>query len=206
MSTSWTLAAGAITIPGVILAAGRTSHTTPLPRWLIATTVAGCAIAAVTALPLEPLSVSVTYLVAFAIAVAAASVDLVELRLPNPLTYGLAIGGICGLSAITILQNVGSPLRAVAGGAIFGAWMLLGALLKGGYGLGDVKLAAAVGIWLGWLSWIALAAGILVSQLLITLMLLSYRLRRKSADKETEAPLGPAMTLGLIAGALTYMT
>jgi leader peptidase (prepilin peptidase)/N-methyltransferase len=61
--------------------------------------------------------------------------------------------------------------------------------------MGDVKLAALLGLYLGWLSWPAVAYGAaagFVVQALAALVLLALR----RVTRKAELPFGPAMLLG----------
>jgi leader peptidase (prepilin peptidase)/N-methyltransferase len=146
----------------------------------------------------RPAAAIVVYGIGIAALIVAAAVDAIEQRLPNALTFGTAVLGLVTLTAVSLATGAGSPLRALAGGAIFAAWILLGALVvRDGYGLGDVKIAAACGILAGWLSWAALAAAILATQVGITLVLLYAKMRSRN-----RAALGPAFVAGLLVSML----
>ena len=95
------------------------------------------------------------------------------------------------MTGLTLVQGAGNPWRAVAGCGIYGGWLFLASLT--GLGQGDVKLAAGVGLWLGWLSWPVLVAGIALGQILITICYLVGRRRTSSGT-----PLGPAITAGFV--------
>lgn len=103
---------------------------------------------------------------------------------------------------LTVLGELGAGTGrlwpAVGGGAAYGGWMLLAALVvSDGYGLGDVKLAAAVGVWLGGLSWHLVACAALFGQLFIVASLLAVRYRsRRRGEVGGHAPLGPALVAG----------
>ena len=89
----------------------------------------------------------------------AAVIDLRARRIPNWLTFSLALGGL-GVSLIPSAGVVGFG-GAVAGlAAGFGLTVVLFAL--GALGGGDVKLLAAVGAWLGPANvlWVFLAAAV----------------------------------------------
>lgn len=173
--------------------------------WREVTPVGWCAIAAaiglgaLALLTVRPAAAIVAYGISIAALIVAAAIDTIEQRLPNILTIGTAFLGLVVLTWSSLAAGEGSPLRALAGGAIFGAWILLGALLvRGGYGLGDVKMAAACGILAGWLSWTALAAAILATQIAITVLLVYGKTRGCQ-----RAALGPAFVVGtLVAVAL----
>jgi leader peptidase (prepilin peptidase)/N-methyltransferase len=135
------------------------------------------------------------YAISVVALISSAAIDVVERRLPNVLTLGTATLTLVALPAISIVTGAGSPVRAIAGGAIFGGWILLGAfLVRDGYGLGDVKLAAACGILAGWLSWSALAVAVLVTQASILVLIFAARTRNRQS-----ASLGPAFVIGVLA-------
>ena len=77
--------------------------------------------------------------------VAAALIDLRTGKIPNPLTAAVAAAGL-GLAALGLTSQ--SIAGALAGAAVGFALLLPGYIL-GGTGAGDVKLLAALGIWLG---------------------------------------------------------
>ena len=62
-------------------------------------------------------------------------------------------------------------------------------------GMGDAKLAALLGLYLGWLGWeivlLGIAAGFVVQAVLAVLLLATRRIGLKG-----ELPFGPAMLLG----------
>lgn len=146
----------------------------------------------------RPAAAIVVYAISLAALITTAAIDAIEQRLPNILTIGTAVLGLVALTGISLATGAGSPLRALAAGAIFGAWILLGALLvRDGYGLGDVKMAAACGILAGWLSWQALAVAILATQVAILVLLIYAKTRGRQ-----RAALGPAFVAGLLAAIL----
>ncbi|MEV4690866.1 A24 family peptidase [Micromonospora echinospora] len=123
--------------------------------------------------------------------------DLTALRLPDPLVGLVAIGGGLGLAAAT--AATGEPRRltvAVAGAAFsFIGYALLALLPRARLGFGDVKLAAALGLPLGWLGWPALRLGLLLPHVLagvvVLVLLAAGRVRR-----DTPVPFGPAILGG----------
>ena len=109
------------------------------------------------------LAVAVSLLLALAL-VAAAVIDLHQFRLPDAITLPLIAAGL-GLAALSPAPALAE--RLVGAGAGFALLAALGAVHfrwrgREGLGLGDAKLFAATGAWLGWqaLPWVlALAAG-----------------------------------------------
>lgn len=119
------------------------------------------------ALPLTPLSGAAAVVAWIAYAWFAASsvalvlTDLDTRRLPDVVLWPSAA---VGLLAFVIAWPLGADAwalpRALAGAAImFACYLLIRFIRPDGMGGGDVKLAAVAGLYLGWLSWQALAVG-----------------------------------------------
>jgi leader peptidase (prepilin peptidase)/N-methyltransferase len=93
-------------------------------------------------------------------------------------------------------------LRAVeAGAASFAVGLVMALLAPAGLGMGDVKLAALLGLVLGWLAWPLVLDGFLlgfVLQAVAGLLLLAAR----RAGRRTELPFGPALLAGALVVAL----
>lgn len=164
---------------------------TVLGRCILA---AGCTVAAWAVLSVYPAAAVITFGIGLAAMILAAAIDVVLQRLPNMLTIGAAMLGLVVLPTVTWVTGDGLAWRAAAGGAIFGGWILIGALaLRDSYGFGDIKLATACGIYAGWLSWQTLVVAILATQLAIAAALLYGRLRGRE-----RMPLGLAFVVGLL--------
>ncbi len=168
--------------------------------WREANPAGWCAVAAAVGVgawavsTVRPAAAIVVYGIGLVALITAAMIDVIEQRLPNILSIGTGALGLVALTGISLATGEGGPLRALAGGAIFGGWILLGALIaRDGYGLGDVKIAAACGILAGWLSWTAIAVAILATQVAITFVLLHAKSRGRQ-----QAALGPAFVAGLL--------
>ena len=131
----------------------------------------------------------------------AASVDAVSHLLPNRLLGTTAIWLVaCG--AVSILVDPGSirdALRAVLCALAVGAIGLLLAFIGSGLGLGDVKLGALIGLWLGWhgasILVASLCTGIILGGLAAILLLLTRRAGRKSS-----IAYGPYLIAGALMG------
>lgn len=75
---------------------------------------------------------------------------------------------------------------------------LLLLLSRGGVGGGDIKLMAAVGIYLGWkLTLLSLFMGAVLGSIVAVILLILKRKTRKD-----EIPFGPALAVGIMAAAL----
>ncbi|MEV4654510.1 prepilin peptidase [Micromonospora sp. NPDC049301] len=137
------------------------------------------------------------FLAVAAVGVVLAVVDLACLRLPDPLVLATALLALGGLSGAALLaDDPGRLLGALTGAAVAGTAHVLLALLPGSrLGFGDVKLAAVLGLPLGWLGPDALLTGLLLPHLLhggVVLGLLAVRRVRR----DTLLPLGPALLAG----------
>jgi leader peptidase (prepilin peptidase)/N-methyltransferase len=126
------------------------------------------------------------------IVVPAALIDLEHRIIPNALT---ALGAVAALALGLALDPSGEPQRLIAA-ACAGGFLLLAALAyPGGMGMGDVKLAGVMGLFLGRAVapaiLIALLAGVLVGGLIVA---------RKGAQegRKTAVPFGPFLALGAV--------
>ncbi|WP_285244968.1 prepilin peptidase [Pseudarthrobacter sp. fls2-241-R2A-127] len=128
-----------------------------------------------------------------------ARVDIALHLLPNQLVFILLITGILLLAApLIISQQADDFVRALAGAVIlFAIYLILALISPGGIGMGDVKLAAPVGLYLGYLGWSQLLYGGLLGFIVngVTTAVLVGGKRRNVAK---EVPHGPAM-LGALA-------
>lgn len=156
---------------------------------------------------LRALLVQLPVLVAFlwlaGASVALALIDLEHHRLPDAIVLPTYAVGAVLLGAASLL--VGDPaalLRAGVGAAALFVFYLALALVKpGAMGLGDVKLAGALGLYLGWLGWGELAVGafaaFLLGGLVSVVLLATGRVRRGGG-----IPFGPWMLAGAWVGVL----
>lgn len=90
--------------------------------------------------------------VLFAVLALASKEDLRNLRLPDGLTLGLVA---LGLALSGLVSGIALPDRLIGAGIGFLVFWIIGEAhfrLRGteGLGLGDAKLFAAAGSWLGW--------------------------------------------------------
>jgi leader peptidase (prepilin peptidase)/N-methyltransferase len=119
-----------------------------------------------------------------------ALIDVEHRIIPNRLT---ALGAILAIAIGTALDPSGEPARLIAGAAAGGALLLAALAYPGGMGMGDVKLAGVMGLFLGSAvapaMLIALFAGVLFGALLMS---------RKGARvaRKTAVPFGPFLAFG----------
>ena len=129
-------------------------------------------------------------------------IDLATLRLPNQLVGPLYPAIFLALTASAASGGEWARLgrAAVAGGILVVVYLTLAWIRPSGLGLGDVKLAGVLGVFLGWLGWSNLfaggAAGFLLAGLVAGALLIAGRGSRQAAF-----PFGPWMVLGAVIGA-----
>jgi leader peptidase (prepilin peptidase) / N-methyltransferase len=119
-----------------------------------------------------------------------ALIDVEHRIIPNKLT---ALGAILALALGTALDPNGEPARLIAGVGAGGALLLAALARPGAMGMGDVKLAGVMGLFLGSAvapaMLLALLAGVLYGALLAT------RTGARQAGK-TAVPFGPFLAFG----------
>ncbi|RPK92344.1 MULTISPECIES: A24 family peptidase [Streptomyces] len=137
------------------------------------------------------------------VAVLLAVVDRRVHRLPDPLTLPLAGAAVLLLGGAALLPgHAGSWTSGLLGGlALGGFYFLLFLINPNGMGFGDVKLALALGVALGWYGWAVLFLGGFAGFLFGAAYGLSLVLLRR-AGRRTGIPFGPFMIAGALAGLL----
>jgi leader peptidase (prepilin peptidase)/N-methyltransferase len=145
----------------------------------------------------------VAFLYLCAISIALALIDLDTHTLPNRIIYPAYPISAVLLTVAALLA--GEPERlfgALVGGAgLFALYLTLALIRPGGMGLGDVKLAGVLGLFLGWLGWGELAVGAFAAFLLgglFGVVLLAVR----RAGRKSSIPFGPWMLAGAWIGIL----
>ncbi|MCO4275092.1 prepilin peptidase [Pseudarthrobacter sp. HLT3-5] len=123
-----------------------------------------------------------------------ARIDVSLHLLPNPLVLSLLVGGIVLLLGATFGGEQWPDLvRALAGAAIlFVTYMILALISPASLGMGDVKLAAPVGLYLGYLGWSQLLYGGLLGFILngiVTVLVVA----RNRKERTSEVAHGPSM-------------
>jgi leader peptidase (prepilin peptidase)/N-methyltransferase len=126
---------------------------------------------------------------------ALAVIDAREGLLPDLLTWPLLLAGLAAAAWLDP-DGLGSrAIGAIAGFAVFWALALLYRRLRRreGLGLGDAKLLAAAGAWLGWE---ALPSVVLVAAIAGLGWILALSLGGRRLALDTELPFGPGLCLG----------
>jgi leader peptidase (prepilin peptidase) / N-methyltransferase len=121
-----------------------------------------------------------------------ALIDLEHRLIPNRLT---APGAIYALAVGLALDPGGEPTRLIAGAAAGGFLLLAALAYPGGMGMGDVKLAGMMGLFLG----SAVAPALLVALLSGTAVGAVVIARKgAAAGRKTAIPFGPFLALGAV--------
>ncbi|MCF2529060.1 prepilin peptidase [Yinghuangia soli] len=143
------------------------------------------------------------FLLLAAAGVVLAMVDLRTLRLPDSVIGVLLLAGLTllGIEALA-LDDFEAYARALLGAFVLAAYhFALAVFRRGSLGLGDVKLAAVLGLHLSWLGWDVLAAGAFLSfagAASAAIVLLATR----RAQWDTALPFGPWMLVGALGAVL----
>ena len=148
---------------------------------------------------------AVLHLVAFlylaAISIALAIIDIETHKLPNVIVLPGYLVGVALLGTAALLQGDLVALGRMAAGAgiLFVFYFVLAFISPRGMGMGDVKLAGVLGLFLGSLGWGQLAVGagsaFVLGGLFSIILLITKRAGRKSG-----IPFGPWMLLGAWVG------
>jgi leader peptidase (prepilin peptidase)/N-methyltransferase len=124
-----------------------------------------------------------------------AAIDILAFRLPDILTFPLAAAGLL------VAQVVAHDLWAHVAGAAIGycafaaiAWGFERARGREGLGLGDAKLAAAAGAWLGWMP---LPSVVLIACAAGFLWVASLAIVRGRAALAERIPFGMALAIAI---------
>lgn len=135
-------------------------------------------------------------LLAVAIAAAASAIDLRQRVIPNRLTCA---GALLALTLGTLLDPSGEPTRLVAGAAAGGLLLAAALARPDGMGMGDVKLAAVLGLCLGGTVPVALAVAFGAGTLYGLAILARHG---RPAYRTATMPFAPCLAAGTLAALL----
>jgi leader peptidase (prepilin peptidase)/N-methyltransferase len=119
-----------------------------------------------------------------------ALIDIEHRIIPNRLT---ALGALLALAIGIALDPSGEPERLVAAIAAGGALLLAALAYPGGMGMGDVKLAGVMGLFLGSAVAPAMLAALFAGLLFGALVAAS---KGTQAARKTAIPFGPFLAAG----------
>jgi leader peptidase (prepilin peptidase)/N-methyltransferase len=134
------------------------------------------------------------YVVLAVIGVQLSRIDIAQKLLPNRVVLFLLLAGAALLAiAAAAASEWGALLRALLSAVIlFVVYLILAIISPNGIGMGDVKLAAPVGLYLGYLGWTHLfyggALGFVIGGLATFVLM-----RLKTKGTLSEVAFGPSM-------------
>lgn len=133
--------------------------------------------------------------------------DLARHRIPDTLNVAAAAAGALLLLVPADLSAYGRAWLAAL--AVTGVLLALALVGPSGLGMGDVKLAPALGLYLGYLGWEAVLVGILAGFVLGALAAIAILVRDVVARRpiggalRRALPFGPFLLLGTLVGLLS---
>lgn len=160
------------------------------PAWAV---FAAAALAVGTIVRLGFSADGVAWAVVQVVLVGAAAYDLANRRIKNLVTLPVSLLAVVSRAAFerSALAEV-----VVAGLVVFLAFFALALFLRGGLGMGDVKLAGMLGFLLGWAVVPALVIGTLAGGVVAAVLLAGSKTRR------TTIAYGPYLAVGGMVGVL----
>ncbi|TFC15177.1 prepilin peptidase [Cryobacterium algoritolerans] len=192
------LIGGALGVPLVRIAErmlhNRRSFT--LPVLVVAVTVTGVLVALVVWVFGAGWELPAYLYLAF-IAVVLSVVDITERRLPNAVVYPSLVALPALLMIASASNGSWSALAGafLGGAALFTLYFVLALVSPSSVGMGDVKLAAVLGLALGYLGWTAVLVGSVAAFLIGGLVAL-VALAARRVTLQGSIPFGPSMLAG----------
>lgn len=146
----------------------------------------------------------IPYCLLFSVLLVLSVIDLELYLLPNKITYPTILASVVAIPILSFVASddpVGSILVAYVCGIAF-AGVLLITLLgyavvagKDGMGMGDVKLAVILGMWLGWIHPVLPLMALIASSVIGLVIGVGFLLKRGRSDY---FPFGPSLAIGTI--------
>ena len=130
-----------------------------------------------------------------AMLIAVAAIDLEHRIVPNRIVVPAAVYAV---AACAVVQPGELPEHLIAGAAAFGALLLAALAYPAGMGMGDVKLAGTMGLFLG----SSVAPALLVAFLAGTVVGLAIIAREGASARKRGVPFAPFLAFGGLAGLL----
>jgi leader peptidase (prepilin peptidase)/N-methyltransferase len=165
------------------------------PRYPLTELAVGLLFAATVLVYRDDAAEAVIGLVFVAVLAVVTLTDLEQRIIPNEV---LIAGAVICLAIAVPTDPAGVPERSIAAVAAGGVFFLVALVYPAGMGLGDVKLAATMGLFLGR----AVAPAILAALLAGSLVGLGLIARHGSSARKMAIPFGPFLALGGVIGLL----
>ena len=125
-----------------------------------------------------------------AVLVAVAAIDLEHRIIPNRILLPAAVWGL--VLALVVRGPAELPEMLIAGGAAFGLFLLAAIAHPAGMGMGDVKLAGLMGLYLG----SAVAPALFIAFLGGSIVGVAVLVRHGAAGRKMGVPFGPFLAAG----------
>jgi leader peptidase (prepilin peptidase) / N-methyltransferase len=129
-------------------------------------------------------------LVLVGVLVPVALIDLEHRIIPNKITLPAALGAVAIGCALAVR---GVPEQLIAGAGAGGFLLFFALAYPRGMGMGDVKLAAVLGLFLGWSVAVAILAAVLLGTMVGSLVMARVGVEQ---GRRTAVPFGPFLALG----------
>jgi leader peptidase (prepilin peptidase)/N-methyltransferase len=141
--------------------------------------------------------VFLAFLYLAAISVVLSLIDVDTHTLPNRVVLPSYLVAAILLGSAAVLDGRWGSLATalIGGGALFALYAILAFVRPGGMGLGDVKLAGVLGLFLGWMGWDVLVVGGFAAFVLGGVYGV-VQIARHRATRTSGIPFGPWMLLG----------
>jgi leader peptidase (prepilin peptidase)/N-methyltransferase len=130
-----------------------------------------------------------------AMLIAVANIDLEHRIVPNKILLPLAVWGVAA-TALVRPDSLGESL--IAGGAAFTALLLTALAYPGGMGMGDVKLAGVMGLYLG----VSVVPALLFAFFAGSVVGIALIARHGAGARKQGVPFAPFMAAGAFVGLL----
>jgi leader peptidase (prepilin peptidase) / N-methyltransferase len=130
-----------------------------------------------------------------AVLIAIAAIDLEHRIIPNRI---LVPAGVFAIVAAAIVRPGDLPELLIAGAAAFAALLLAALAYPAGMGMGDVKLAGVMGLYLG----LSVIPALLVAFAAGSVVGIGILVRHGAGARKRGIPFGPFLALGGIVGLL----
>ncbi len=143
------------------------------------------------------------YLLFFAMLLTVSVIDIELLRLPDRIVLPSLLASLVIIPVVSVIDDATDTIRyaLVGAGVYFGFLLLTHLIYPRGMGFGDVKLAAVMGLYVGWLAGTTMQAVVLVLWAMLigfiggsVIGLVMLVARRRSQP----IPFGPFLALGAV--------
>lgn len=150
---------------------------------------------------LRTVVVVIAHLALFAVGCRLVAIDIRSHRLPDRIVLPTLAALVVLVAVDAVVAGEGrTTVRALLSMLLLGGfYAMLRALSRQGIGGGDVKLAAVIGLILGWHGWQALAVGAASAFVIGALYAIGLMVLGR-ADGTTRIAFGPWMILGALLG------